>query len=197
GLRSYRQAKKLLFIQPTRVQTAPSNGLDISDKATLLTEYDDVNVKVASRTGTDTWKSMIGIVTDGDFNKTVTNPSIQSPKSGSLGVDAVWLKPVYYTYTYTAKENRHINELTGEQTVLRPVWAFNALMVLFSGSPDLSTGVKANATAPKAGVPGASLTQQRLFGQSLLTPTGFNYGNGVALTTNATWYPGWLNDPKL
>lgn len=190
--------KTALAPEPGFVTAVPTGGIGIDDATTLLSEYDDLELKAQSRATLGSW--LVGIVSDGDFNKIITNATVPSAKSGSVGVDAVWMKPVYYTYTYyrftaatagqdvDARRKNAADQLMGEQVVRRPLVAFNTLITLFSGTPALSTGVAAGAK-PTART---TLELQRAFGQSLLVPGGYINGNGLAFTSNATFYFGVL-----
>lgn len=174
--------------------TVPATGIGIGNAKRLLTEFDDLDTEPASRTNLGSW--LVGVVSDGDFNKTVTT-SATTGKAGSLGIDAVYMKPVYYKYTYyifkdgatnTQKKDREASQvdkiLVGYRSVSRPRFALNTLVVLFSGADVLATGV----TAGKTGTPTATLQQQRLFGQALLVPNGYVVGNGLSFSSSATYY---------
>lgn len=180
------QKSHSLTVEPGYVKDVPPGDINIDDATTLLSEYDDMSDSAGYRTGLGQWR--VGIVSDGDFNKIATSTTAPSAKAGSLGVDAVWMRPVYYKYTYTAESRpgREIKNLVGEQTIRRPLLAFNTLVVLFSGTPTLTTGVAANA------LPGtrATLAQQRVFGQALLVPDGYISGTGLSFTSNFTWFIG-------
>ena len=174
--------------------SVPAAGIGIGNAKKLLTEFDDLDAAPESRTKLGSW--LIGVVSDGDFNKTITTAATTG-KAGSLGIDAVFMKPVYYKYTYyifkdntsaEQQKNREFSQidhtLVGYRSVSCPRFAINTLVVLFSGADVLATGVKAKTT----GNPTATLQQQRIFGQALLVPNGYVVGNGLSFASNATYY---------
>ncbi|MDO7884230.1 hypothetical protein [Hymenobacter cheonanensis] len=174
--------------------SVPATGIGIGNAKTLLTEFDNLETVPEARTGLGNW--VVGIVSDGDFNKTISTPTTTG-KTGSLGVDAVFMKPTYLKYTYTNYQDRAFCDgsepqppadahLVGYRTVSHPRVAISTLVVLFSGAGALSTGV---AKAAKAGTV-ASAEQRRIFGQALLIPNGYVVGNGLSFASNLTYYFG-------
>lgn len=169
----------------TKAAVVPLAGIAIDDVTRILTIYDKQSFDaVESREGLGNWR--VGIVSDGDFSKALTATDVQTPKAGSLGVDAVFMKPVYYQYRYTGAG---LPDLTGQQTVLKPYFSVSTLAIVFGQGVPLTTGVAAGAGR----LVRPSLTMQRAFGQALLIP-GSQAQGGLSFTINGSWFPGILRE---
>lgn len=162
-------------LQDVPTDDPTTTGIAIDDQTKLLRLYDDVDIFVESRKGLGKWH--VGILSDGDFNKTLSESDAPSPKTGSLGVDAIWMKPVYSTYTYSGVGKE---DLIGSTLVQRPYVVFNTLAIIFAQTTPLSTGLSATQV----------VAERRAFGQALLVP-GSNAQGGLSFTVNASWFP-WL-----
>ena len=174
-------------IKEVPVSTVNAPDIAIDDATTLLALYDYHSVTVDSRRGLGHWR--VGIVSDGDFNKTADGGEASSPKTGSLGVDAIFMKPVYYTLRY---EGTGLEPLVGDQVILRPYFSLNTLAILFAQSNPISTGI-ARGTQ---GHPNVPLDTKRAFGQAILIP-GSNSQSGLSFTINGTWYRWVLSSNKF
>jgi hypothetical protein len=173
-------APEALSISKTEsVTTSPvsSTEIAIDDSETLLRLYDRSYVQTESQKRLGKWH--VGIVSDGDFNKTLAEneDNVSTPKTGSLGIDAVFMKPVYYEYTYTGLG---LTPLTGAKMVRRPYIVLNTLAIIFAQTTPLSTGLSTTQPVP----------ERRAFGQALLVP-GSNAQSGLSFTVNGSWFP-WL-----
>lgn len=175
-----------LLIPAPKLQEVPANdptttGIAIDDQTKLLQLYDDVNIIMGSRKGLGKWH--VGILSDGDFNKTLSEADAPSPKTGSLGVDAIWMKPVYSTYTYSGVGKE---DLIGTTLVQRPYVVFNTLAIIFAQTTPLSTGLSATQL----------VAERRAFGQALLVP-GSNAQGGLSFTVNTSWFPWLLRESRI
>ena len=170
------------IIGPTAVVAAAETAID--DAIAILALYDDLAIDAQSRKGLGKWH--MGIVTDGDFNKSLSENSAPAPKTGSLGIDAVFMKPVYYTYTYSGNG---LTDLAGRKTIMQPSLVFNTLAILFAQSSPLSTSLVngANPVTP---------ADTKQFGQALLVP-GSNAQGSLSFTVNASYFPLVLWGPRL
>ena len=163
--------------ESNKAAVVPTTSIAIDDNVRLLTIYDNSEAKAESQRGLGHWR--VGVVSDGDFNKTLTSTDAPSPKAGSLGIDAVFMKAVYYKYTYTGTD---LQTLEGYQTVLRPSFSINTLAIIFGQGIPLSTGIDAGSTTQ------ATLDARRAFGQVLLVP-GAQAQGGLSFAVTGSWFP--------
>jgi hypothetical protein len=166
----------------TKEVTVPVGQVDIADDRRILEAYDLKASEWESNKSLAWWLTQF--IADGDFSKISAG---SAPKAGTFGVDAVRMKALYRSYTYTGVDessSKTLPELTGTRGVYVPTFTFTMLFTLFGQGNAMSTGIKAGAAKSAR----ASRDVTRGFGQTLLVP-GALVQNGNSGVISTTWSP--------